>query len=77
MGENKMTDRDACIALNMIQGIAYKRYTNLRDHFHGIGMAAGKTAFEYRQVAGINSVVAEKLASTDWQALCNYENDLG
>ena len=34
-----MTDRDACIALNMIPGIACKRYRALQEHFHGIGNA--------------------------------------
>ena len=76
MGENTMTDRDACIALNMISGIAFKRYNALHKHFDSIGEAAGKTAFQYRQVNLINSVVAEKLASSNWQELCDREKDL-
>ena len=71
-----MTDRDACIALNMISGIAFKRYNALHNHFDSIGKAAGKTAFQYRQVNLINSVVAEKLASSNWQELCDREKDL-
>ena len=76
MGEDPMTPRDGCIALNMIPGIGYVRYSALESYFGNAGLAAGKTAPEYRKVPGITAVVAEKLASADWQALCDSEKAL-
>ena len=73
MGENKMTSRDACIALNMIPGIGYVRFSALENFFGDAGAAAGQTARQYQQVNGISAALAERLAATDWQALCDNE----
>ena len=71
-----MNQRDACIALNMISGIGYARFSALVEFFGNAGLAAGKSASQYRQVPGINAVTAEKLASANWQELCENEKAL-
>ncbi|MBE6393363.1 MAG: DNA-protecting protein DprA [Lentisphaerae bacterium] len=71
-----MNQRDGCIALNMIPGIGYVRFSALVEFFGNAGLAAGKSASQYRQVPGINAVTAEKLASADWQELCENEKAL-
>ena len=68
-----MKAREACIALNQISGIGYVRFSALVDHFGSAGEVGGKTAPEYRAVSGINSVIAEKLSKTDFQALAEEE----
>lgn len=71
-----MTDRDGCIALNMISGIGYIRFTALSEYFGGAGNAACRSVEEYLRVNGINAAVAEKLASSDMQKMCDYEKIL-
>lgn len=71
-----MNQRDACIALNMIPGIGFVRYSAINDFFGNAGLAAEQSAQQYRKVPGINAVTAEKLASADWQELCENEKAL-
>ena len=71
-----MNQRDACIALNMIPGIGFVRYSAINDFFGNAGLAAAQSAQQYRKVPGINAVTAEKLASADWQELCENEKAL-
>ena len=71
-----MNQRDACIALNMISGIGYARYSAINEFFGNAGLAAGQSVSQYRKVPGINAVTAEKLASADWRELCENEKAL-
>ncbi|MBQ7208658.1 MAG: DNA-processing protein DprA [Lentisphaeria bacterium] len=71
-----MTDRDSCIALNMISGIGFVRFTALEKHFGSAGQAAGKSVRDYAGVPGISASVAEGLASADWQRMADAEKEL-
>ena len=68
-----MTDRDACIALNMISGIGYVRFSALTDYFGSAGRAAERSVQEYASVPGISRALAEKLAAFRWQDMCEEE----
>ena len=71
-----MNQRDGCIALNMISGIGYTRYSAICEFFGNAGLADGHSVSQYRKVPGINAVTAEKLASVNWQELCENEKAL-
>ena len=44
-----MNQRDACIALNMIPGIGFVRYSAINDFFGNAGLAAAQSAQQYRK----------------------------
>jgi len=61
-----MTDREGCIALNMVQGIGFARYSALVEAFGSPGKALLRTAAEYRSVPGIGAALAAELSSFDY-----------
>ena len=71
-----MTDRDSCIALNMISGVGFVRFSALEKFFGGIGNACGRSVRDYIRIPGITSAVAENLASADWERLAADETAL-
>ncbi len=71
-----MTDREGCIALNMVQGIGYARFSALVEAFGAPEKALFRSAAEYRSVPGIGSALAAELASFDYSGEVECELEI-
>ena len=54
-----MTDREACIVLNMISGVGYVRYRKLCDAFGSPAAALEQPAEILQQLPGLGAKLAE------------------
>ena len=61
-----MTPHDCCIALNLIPGIGFVRYTALVEHFGSVDKVFGASVDELRQVPGFGEQLAERVAAFDF-----------
>ncbi|MDD3887008.1 MAG: DNA-processing protein DprA [Victivallaceae bacterium] len=71
-----MLDREACIALNMISGVGFVRYSALVRAFGSASQVPGRPAAELARVAGIGAQVADRIAAFEWEAQLAREFDL-
>ena len=69
-----ISDRDACIILNMISGIGYARYKALVRRFGCPAAVLRATAAEIAEVKGFGSNLANAVAN--WQQEINYTAEL-
>ena len=69
-----MTDREACIVLNMISGIGYARYRKLCDAFGSPSAALEQSAETLLTVPGLGEKLAEKIAN--WRNDVNLDDEL-
>ena len=58
-----MTPHESCIALNLIPGIGFVRYTALLEYFGSVDAVFGASAEELRQVPGFGEQLAERVAA--------------
>lgn len=68
-----MTDRELCIALNMISGLGCNRYQALLETFGSPDEIRRAERSELMQVEGIGKVLAERIISFDWDAELSRE----
>ena len=68
-----MTDRELCIALNMIPGIGYTRYLALREMFETPDDLRNAERGDLLKVEGLGKVLAERLVEFDWDAELSSE----
>ena len=71
-----MTEREGCIALNLISGIGYARFKILSDHFGSPGEVFGHEAAEYAGLRTIGPQLSARLAEFDAPAAVEAESDL-
>ena len=69
-----ISDRDACIILNMISGIGYARYKALVRRFGSPAAVLRATAAEIAEVKGFGGNLAHAVAN--WQQEINYTAEL-
>lgn len=63
-----MTEREGCIALNMISGIGYVKYQALLETFGSAENIRSATRSDLLLVNGIGKMLAEKIVNFDWDA---------
>ena len=63
-----MTDRELCIALNMISGIGAGRYQALLETFCTPDGVRQADRSDLMSVDGIGKVIAERIIDFDWDA---------
>jgi len=56
-----MTEREACIALNLISGIGYAKYSALKEHFSGAANCFGRNESDLLEVKGIGELLSQKI----------------
>ena len=71
-----MTDREGCIALNLISGIGYARYKLLTEHFGSPEQVFGREEGDYAQLRTIGPQLSARLAGFDAAAAVAAETDL-
>lgn len=71
-----MTDRELCIALNMISGVGYGRYRTLLDTFGSPDAIRSADRGELQRVTGIGTVLAERIVNFDWDAELSREQSI-
>ena len=69
-----MTDREGCIALNMISGIGYARYSALVGRFGSPAAALEADARELMELKGFGEQLA--LAVTSWRETVDLDGEL-
>ncbi len=69
-----ISDRDACIILNMISGIGYARYAALVRRFGSPSAVLRATQGELAEVKGIGQALAEAVAN--WQYTIDLQSEL-
>ena len=69
-----MSDRDACIILNMISGIGYARYKALVRRFGSPAAVLRASAAEISEVKGFGGNLADTVAN--WQQNINYAAEI-
>lgn len=62
-----MTPHDGCIALNMISGVGFVRYTALMEHFGSAERILSAPKTELMSVPGVGEQLAERIATFDAQ----------
>ena len=76
-----MTDREACIILNMISGIGYAKFRSLCDAFGSPSAALGASQAELMEVPGIGETLAGEIAAwrseVDWEGEMKFASDNG
>jgi DNA processing protein len=68
-----MTDRELCIAINMISGIGYVKYMALRERFPSADDIRNANRSDLMQVEGIGQTLAERIVGFDWDAELSKE----
>ncbi len=68
-----MTDREGCVALNMISGIGYVKYLALLERFGSADNIRTASRSDLLQVDGIGKMLAEKIVNFDWDAELSRE----
>lgn len=63
-----MNERELCIALNMISGVGFTRYTALKNCFGTPDDIRGAGRGDLQGVSGVGPVLAERIAGFDWDA---------
>ncbi len=71
-----MTEREACIILNMLNGIGYARYRALVNYFESPATVLEQNADELCQVKGISRELAAKIANWRHEIKLDDELDL-
>ena len=71
-----MTDREGCIALNLISGIGYARYKLLTDCFGSPEQVFGHAEEDYAQLRTIGPQLSARLAGFDAAGAVAAETDL-
>lgn len=71
-----MTDREACIGLNLISGIGYARFQLLSNYFGAPAQIFGHESCEYAKVRTIGPQLSERLAEFDPSEMIAAELDL-
>lgn len=69
-----MTDREACIVLNMLNGVGHARFQALVSYFESPAAVLERNVDELKQVKGIGSELAAKIAN--WRQETNLEEEL-
>ncbi|MBO5668621.1 MAG: DNA-processing protein DprA [Lentisphaeria bacterium] len=68
-----MTEREFCIAVNMISGVGFLRYSSLLDTFGSPDEVRKAERGVLQKVDGIGPVLAERIISFDWDAELSRE----
>lgn len=68
-----MTERELCIALNMVSGVGLSRYQALLEVFGTPNAVRDAKRGELARIAGIGGVLAERIVSFDWDAELSRE----
>ncbi|MBE6376364.1 MAG: DNA-protecting protein DprA [Lentisphaerae bacterium] len=68
-----MTERELCIALNMISGLGCGRYQALLDAFGSPDEIRKAERADLQQVDGIGKILAERIVSFDWDSELSRE----
>lgn len=71
-----MLEREACIALNMISGIGYIKFTALCEQFESPTNIFKQSAARLQEIHGIGEKLASKIASFDWERELTRELEL-
>ncbi|MCQ2378863.1 MAG: DNA-processing protein DprA [Victivallaceae bacterium] len=71
-----MDAREAAIALNLVSGIGFAKFTALRNAFGSPEAIPMRTTPDYLAVPGIGETLAGKLAGFDWTGEAEREIDL-
>ena len=69
-----ISDRNACIVLNMISGIGYARYAALVRRFGSPAMVLSATEQEIAEVKGIGSMLAQAVSA--WRSTVDLQGEL-
>ena len=69
-----ISDREACIVLNLISGIGYARYSALVDRFGGPAAALEASAPELLELKGFGENLAQ--AVSDWRNTVDLDGEL-
>ena len=69
-----ISDRDACIILNMISGIGYARFAALVRRFGSPSAVLMASELEIAEVKGIGPNLAHSVAS--WQSTVDLESEM-
>ncbi|MBO7329346.1 MAG: DNA-processing protein DprA [Lentisphaeria bacterium] len=68
-----MTERELCIALNMISGVGHARYRALLDFFGSPENIRNASRGELLRIPGIGRVLAERIIAFDWDSELSRE----
>lgn len=68
-----MTEREGCIALNMLSGIGFVKYKALLDVFGSADGIKAASRSDLLQVDGIGKILAERVVNFDWDAELSRE----
>jgi DNA processing protein len=71
-----MTDREACIVLNMISGVGHAKFRALAAEFGSPAAVCGVPAARLEQVAGIGPTLGGRIAGFDWEGSLVRELEL-
>lgn len=71
-----MTDRDGCIALNLVSGIGFVRFQALSDWFGAPGQVFGHSVEEYAKLHTFGPQLSERMAEFDAETAVAAELEL-
>ena len=71
-----MTDRDGCIALNLVSGIGFARFRTLSEWFGAPGQVFGHTVEEYGKLPSFGAQLSERMAEFDAETAIAAELEL-
>lgn len=71
-----MTDRDGCIALNLVPGIGFSRFQMLSEHFGAPGQVFNHNVGEYEKLPRFGPMLSARLAEFDPETAVAAELEL-
>lgn len=71
-----MTEREACIALNLVPGIGFVKFSALGNALGSVAEVNHASIEDLYKIRGIGEVLAEKLATFEWELELDRECDL-
>lgn len=71
-----MTDRDGCIALNLVPGIGFSRFQMLSEHFGAPGQVFNHSVEEYEKLHRFGPMLSARLAEFDPETAVAAELEL-
>ncbi len=69
-----MTERDACIVLNLLSGIGSSKFASLRQYFGSAAAALDASFDDLRRVPGIGGVLAEEISG--WRVKARFDDEM-